>query len=85
MATQAKAILKYIRDGLVWKYAYPYPTAALDVACERAPRRLDLPRRNPSAGGGLETILTKADPISTRGDAAVAAFVLLTVFRFFRL
>src|SRR5206468_1964976 len=67
------------RHRLVRKDADPDSPAALDVTRHRAPRRLDLPRRQPPAADGLETIFAKADLGADGSHTLVAALLLLAV------
>src|SRR5262249_54215539 len=57
--------------------ADPDAPAAFHVARNRAARRFDLTRRQAPALGGLETEIAERHVRAARGDARVAAFLLL--------
>src|SRR6185436_1540697 len=69
-----------LRDRLVREDADPDAPAALDVAGHRTARGLDLARREAAALEGLQPVLAEGDLGPARGDALVAALLLLAVF-----
>src|SRR5574337_2188361 len=74
-----------LRDRLVGEHADPDPAAALDVARNRAPRRLDLARGQAPAIGALEAEVAERHGIAARRDAGVASLLLLAEFSACRL
>src|SRR5437763_4470233 len=71
---------RLLRHRLVRKNADPDAAAALDVARHRAPRRLDLPRRESSATDGLQAVFAEAHLVADGRNALVAALLLLAIF-----
>src|ERR1044071_7937964 len=69
------------RDRLVGEHADPDAAAALDVARHRAAGSFQLPRGQTPARRRLQAVFAEGDPRAARGDAGVAAFLLLAVFR----
>src|SRR6185369_3675363 len=67
------------RDRLVREDADPDTAAALDVARHRPARGLELARGEAAASGGLEAVFAERHVRAARGDAGVAAFLLLAV------
>src|SRR5262249_43267657 len=69
------------RDGLVGEHADPDAAAALDVARHRPAGGFELPRGQAPAGRRLQAVFAEGNPRAARGDAGVAALLLLTIFR----
>src|ERR1700722_6583606 len=76
---------RLLGDRNVWKHADPHPPGTLHVAGECAPRRLDLPCRDPVRLQRLEAELTERQVDRARRDALDAALVRLPEFRSHRL
>src|SRR5476651_2673688 len=69
----------FARDGLVRKYADKNAAAALDVSRHRAPRRLNLTRRQTPARHRFQTVFTETHLGAARRDTFVAALLFLAV------
>src|SRR5438046_377129 len=70
---------RFLRDRLVRENANPDAAAALDMTRHRAPRSLDLPRRQPAAADGFEAVFAEAHLVADGRNALVAAFLLFAV------
>src|SRR5437868_5826449 len=68
-----------LRDRLVGKDANPDPAAALDVARQGAARGFELAGGQAAARRGLQPVLAERHLVAARGDAGVAALLLLAV------
>src|SRR5579863_2958430 len=55
---------RLLRDGYVREHANPYAAAALDVARNGAPRRLDLARRHAAAIRRLQAVFAERDRVA---------------------
>src|SRR5207344_2724271 len=71
---------RLLGDRLVREDADPDAAATLDVARHRTARGLDLARREAAASDGLQAELAEGDLGAARGDALVAALLLLAIF-----
>src|SRR5579871_5352274 len=68
-----------LRDRLVREDANPDPPAALDMARQSAARGLELPGGQAPARGRLQAVLAECHLVAARGDAGVAALLLLAI------
>jgi hypothetical protein len=76
---------RFLGHRLIGKHTDPDLPAALDVPSHRAPRRLDLTRRQSASIRGLQAVLSETDLVASLGEASISALVLFSELGAFRL